>query len=204
MEEVIPDFFAELPHVEPIKYVAIFEQNTGKITSIGPSVAFSNSDLQIEVSQELAHDVLSGTVNIHDCFVDFYENTVEVKQVTSLYKIDDVLHRIVEQQYAVDDDAEIFLDYTSDQNLLSIELTERFCGTRKSNSDATRKQPMIWNGDTELVFYITGYNDPHKIYKIITITVSDLVDNCYRTTIDVPAKFSVFTRRLFKRYVINL
>lgn len=203
MEEIIPDFFDHLPTIPSIEYAAVFDQNTGKILSVGPVSAFLDEEFQISIDKELAHDILSGSVNIHDCFVDFYENSVTVKQVASLYKIDDVLHRITERRFFSDTDAEVFLSYDKNTKILEIELTDRFCGTRASADATSRKQPMIWDGDTQLVFYVTGYNDPHKIFKIVTLAVSDLVGQKYSVKIKLPEKFSVFTRRLFKRYVIE-
>ncbi len=204
MEEIETEFLLEFPKVPETKYAAVFDPDTGRVLSVGPDIAFENIENKIEIDAILAESIITGETIIHDCFVDFYDYKIEIKQAVSLYKIDDVLHRITDKQFANFIDADVYIVYNKNSKELLIELSERFCGT-KSVSDRTnfRKQKMIWNGDTELVFYITAYNDPHKIYKTLILTVSDLIEKNYKTTVEVPAKFSVFTRRLFKRYVME-
>jgi hypothetical protein len=204
MEEIETEFLLEFPEIPETKFVAIFDPETGRIISVGPDFAFENTEHKIEIDTALAESIISGETIIHDCFVDFYDYKVEIKQAVSLYKIDDVLHRITEKQFADFVDSDIYVMYNREYKELLIELTERFCGT-KSVTDQTnfRKQKMIWNGDTELVFYVTAYNDPHIIYETVILTVSDLIEKNYKITVDLPAKFSIFTRRLFKRYVME-
>jgi hypothetical protein len=63
---------------------------------------------------------------------------------------------------------------------------------------------MFWDGHTELEFTITDYNDPNIVRDNFTIKVSDIdgkrveLDN-----LDIPKYFSVYTRRLFKNYMIE-
>jgi hypothetical protein len=203
MEEVNLDLF-EFPILPDPVFIAIFEQDTGKIIGVGPDIAFPEKQFFIEIEKELAEDILSGHIDIHDCFVDFFENTVEVKQVASLYKIDDVLHRIVEKRFTDLEDFEIYISYNKASSNLTIELTERFFGTRKLVSPDVRKQKMIWSGETELIFYLTEYNDPHVLHKIVPIKISDITEKSHSLTVKLPDKFSIFTRRLFKRYVMEI
>jgi hypothetical protein len=204
MEEIETEFLLEFPEIPETKFVAVFDPDTGRIVSVGPDFAFENTENKIEIDAILAESIITGETVIHDCFVDFYDYKVEIKQAVSLYKIDDVLHRISDKQYVEFVDADVYVVYNKDKSEISIELTERFCGTRSitENTDF-RKQKMIWNGDTELVFYVTAYNDPHIIYETVILTVSDLIEKNFKVPVKVPAKFSIFTRRLFKRYVME-
>lgn len=201
MEEITEEEFDfEFPTIPEVKYSAVFDKDTGKIVSIGPSYGVAGENI-IDIEKELAEDILTGTVNIHDCFLDFYENKVEVKQVLTLYKIDDVLHRIVEKQYSDAVHPDISVRYNKKQ--ITIELSDRFYGTLKSSKNV-KKQKVIWSGDTELIFYITDYNDPHVIHDIISITLDNITEKKYTKKIKLPEKFSIFTRRLFKKYVMEI
>jgi hypothetical protein len=54
-------------------------------------------------------------------------------------------------------------------------------------------------------FLITDYNDPNVLYKPFTIKISDLVGKKFvLKNLELPTKFSVYTRRLFKNYVLEI
>jgi hypothetical protein len=205
MEEIETEFLLEFPEIPETKFAAVFDPETGRVLSVGPDFAFEDKEHKIEIDSILAESIITGETIIHDCFVDFYDYKIEIKQAVSLYKIDDVLHRITNKEFVDFVDADVYVTYNKRSKNLSIELTERFCGTRQVTDKTNfRKQKMIWNGDTELTFYVTAYNDPHIIYETLTLTVSDLIEKKYKTKIVLPKKFSVFTRRLFKRYVMEV
>ena len=53
-------------------------------------------------------------------------------------------------------------------------------------------------------FLITDYNDPNILYKMVSLTVSDLVEKKkIFKDIELPDRFSVYTRRIFKNYVLG-
>lgn len=205
MEEIETEFLLEFPEIPETKFAAVFDPTTGRVLSVGPECAFVDQEHKIEIDTILAESIITGETIIHNCFVDFYDYKIEIKQAVSLYKIDDVLHRITKKEYADFVDAEVYVIYHTNRCELSIELTERFFGTKPVIDNTNlRKQKMVWNGDTELTFYLTAYNDPHKIYETLTLTVSDLIEKRYSKKLELPSKFSVFTRRLFKRYVMEI
>jgi hypothetical protein len=188
-----------------IKHVAKFDKETGKVISVGPRLADSFLDDEIEIDKEMFDDIFSGKINLHHCFIDFYDNKLQVKYNQILRKIDDVLHRIVEEQFVKIDDPEIFLTYNRSLKKLTIELTERFYGSRKvENTKNLRKQRVLWSGDTEMDFYITEYNDPHFVFKKISIKLLELEDKKVEIDCEINNRFSIFTRRLFKNYILEI
>ena len=67
-----------------------------------------------------------------------------------------------------------------------------------------KKQKMIWNGETRMDFFVTNYNDPHQLLKNISISINDLIEKSVEVDLQLPEKFSIFTRRLFKKYKMDI
>jgi len=193
------------PVIEPreIKYVAVFDTETGAVTSIGPEESFSAYTNKIYVDDDFVDNVVACKINIHNCFVDFYDLKLEIKEVKNLYKIDDVLHRIPDSKFVQLDEADIYVQYNSETEKLTIELTERFYGTYPMKNQFSKKQKMIWSGDTAMDLYITKYNDPHCLYHTVKITLDDLIGKKFEMDLHLKEKFSIFTRRLFKNYIME-
>jgi hypothetical protein len=51
-------------------------------------------------------------------------------------------------------------------------------------------------------FFITDYNDPNVLFEIVSVRIKDLVGKSKIFKNIEYKKFSVYTRRLFKNYVI--
>jgi hypothetical protein len=86
-------------------------------------------------------------------------------------------------------------------------MTEEFSGTYKLDKQF---QPIVqrkiyWDGETVMNFLITDYNDPNILHKMISLKISDLIaaSKTFRS-LDLPETFSVYTRRIFKNYVIEI
>jgi len=205
MEEEI-EFNFEFPQIEltPLNYVAVFDKETGAVVSVGPEDAFLGVDNKISVDRDFVDGVVDCSINIHNCFVDFYDFKLEIKETKTLNKIDDVVHRIPESKYVDYLDADIYASYNYCNKILSIELSERFGGTRPLVEKASKKQKMVWSGDTRMNFFITEYNDPHKLIHSISICLNDLIDKSFELELYLPQNFSIFTRRLFKKYIMEL
>jgi hypothetical protein len=203
MEEEL-DFEFHNIDIPPVNYVAVFDKETGAVISIGPEESFLEIENKISVDKEFFLDVVECRVNIHNCFIDFYDLKLEVKEIKNLFKIDDVLHRIPESKFVDFVDSDIYATYNTEYNKLIIELTERFHGTRPLIETAVKKQKTIWNGDTQLNFFITEYNDPHKLIKAVSINLDDLLERPFNLDLHLPEKFSIFTRRLFKKYIMEI
>jgi hypothetical protein len=123
-------------------------------------------------------------------------------RLKTLIKLDDVLHRIVSTEYSAVTKPDVYLTYTKRTKTLKIQLSQELGGTKKSKTEGTRRN-FVWDGSTEMNFLITAYNDPNILYKTHVITINDLIGKTVTVkNIDV-GQFSVYTRRLFKNYVIE-
>ena len=187
---------------QPIEYVAVFDPQTGEVISVGPSRAFENEKHKIPVDQELAESIINAEIKISSCVVDINSNTIEIAEIKSVYKIDDVLHRIVSTDYSDIKRPDIYLTYDSNKKTLKIELSKEFGGTRTPKV-SVKPRKILWDGDTTLNFFITDYNDPNLLFQIVYVTINDLIGKSYIVKNINYKTFSVYTRRLFKNYVIK-
>lgn len=190
----------------PTIFVAAFDPSSGKVTGVGPSHAFENNPHKIVIDKEIAESILEGTIQVHNCFVDTTATKLEIAEIKSMFKIDDVLHRVIENKWADIENPDITLSYDKENKKLTIELTEAYYGTKSvpEKFHPISKRKVIWNGDTVMNLLITEYNDPNILYKMLSLTVSELVENKKEfTDLELPDRFSVYTRRLFKNYVLE-
>jgi hypothetical protein len=68
-----------------------------------------------------------------------------------------------------------------------------------------KKKRIHWNGDTAMDLYITDYNDPNILHNILKLHVSDLVDvPKIFYDITLPERFSIYTKRIFKHYAVEI
>jgi hypothetical protein len=185
-----------------IEYVAVFNPQTGEVVGVGPSCAFENEKHKIPVDQELAESIINAEIKISSCVVDINSNTIEIAEIKSVFKIDDVLHRIISTDYSDITRPDIYLTYDSKKKTLKVELSKEFGGTRAPKV-SIKPRKILWDGDTSLNFFITDYNDPNLLFQIVYVKINDLIGKSYIVkNIDYNA-FSVYTRRLFKNYVIK-
>lgn len=186
---------------EPVVYLAQFDPSTGKINAVGPSHAFPENVSTIEIEAEVAEMIIEGRINIDTCSVDVTGDELVLSETRAVYKIDDVLHRIVELEHAKFDKPNIYITY--ENKTLTIELTEEFGGTRAVENP--KKKKINWAGNTEMNFLISDYNDPNVLYNVFAITLSSLSgDKVVIENLELPEKFSIYTRRLFKNYVLEI
>lgn len=195
MEEVM-DFstwFNDIS-IDPVIYEAVYDNVTGQVISVGPSHAFINENYKLVIDSEIAERIINGNINIRSCVVDIHNGVMEIAEIKSVFKIDDVLHRVVSKEYSEIENPDVMITHCRNANLLTISLSSDYNGTRK----------IVWNGDTVMNFLITDYNDPNMLYTMVSVKVSELLDKPFTVdNLEVPDKFSVYTRRLFKNYVIE-
>ena len=189
---------------EKVEYCAVYDPDTFKVLKVGPSSAFKNDDNKIPVDEEIALDIVTGSILISKCFIDINSKSLELVEQQYAVKIDDIVHRIPEDQWNSVENPEVYLTYYKKDAKLTVQMTSEYAGTKQVASEKTRK--IHWSGDTLMNFYITDYNDPHNVYKTITITVNDLINNTVsvENLLEIPQKFSIYTRRLFKGYVLDI
>lgn len=207
MEEVeVPDFDTWLETYQPpeVEFVAVYDKDTGMVKAVGPSSSWEHEEHVLQLEKELAHQILEGKISIHSCFVDIASGTLEIAEVKSIFKIDDVIHRIISKEWSEIEKPDVYLTYNNSKKSLKIELSEEYGGTHKLSQKSTPRK-IRWNGDTIMNFLITDYNDPNVLYKMVSVKISDLMGKSKTIkNIEVPTnKFSVYTRRLFKNYVIE-
>lgn len=203
MEEII-DFDKWIAEYTPpqITYVAVYDPVTGAVTSVGPSHAFENEKYKLVIDFETAESIINSEIKIHHCLVDINSKTLEIAEIKSVFKIDDVLHRIISKEFFTEEKIDVYLTHNLQDASLSIQLSEEFGGTKET--DITfKKRGIVWDGDTEMRFLVTDYNDPNLIFKMFSVKISDLIGKTKIIDNINFGKFSVYTRRLFKNYVIE-
>lgn len=191
----------------PVKYQASFNPVSGEVLAVGPSSAFINEKNVIDMDKDIAEMIIEGKINIINCAVDTRSMTFELLEKKVVAKIDDILHKIIEDKWSDIEAPDIFLTYDKIKNIFTIELTEEFYGTKKlpKKFQPVIKRKIIWDGDTVLNFYVTEYNDPHTLHSQFEILLKDLVGSkIIIKDIDVPKKFTVYTRRVLKNYTIKI
>lgn len=208
MAEQMIDFDEWLATYQPpeIKYFALFDKDTGRVMSVGPSHAFENESNKLEIDKEIAEQILEGKIWLEKCFVDINAQTLEISEVRQVYKIDDVLHRIIAKEYTEIEKPDLYITCDRKNKTVKFQMTEEYNGTYKQDEkfQPIKKRKILWDGDTDLNFLITDYNDPNVLYKMITIKLNDLVEQeKIIEDVELPIKFSVYTRRVFKNYVIE-
>lgn len=194
MEKIIDfdEWIKNFVIVEP-DYYAIYDKKTGVITGVYPEGPAKNLDSKIKITKEFAESIIDGSIPMHHCYVDLSSDSLEIIQVSSLKKIDDILHRIIEKKYSDIETPDLLVNYFRESGTFKFILSEEI-----------RIKRVKWDGDTELKFIISQYNDPHKILDVISFTLDHLYENDLEFKITLSEEnFSVFTRRIFKKYVID-
>jgi hypothetical protein len=179
----------------------VFNPQTGAVLSVGPSHAFVDEKYKVPIDKETAESIISAEVKIDSCVIDINSNTLEVAEIKSVFKIDNVLHRIISIEYADVTNADIYITYNSKNKSLRIEMSTEFGGT-KVPIVPVKERRIVWDGDTQMNFFITDYNDPNVLYQIISVKIKDLIGKS-KTFKNIDCnQFSVYTRRLFKNYIM--
>jgi hypothetical protein len=185
------EWMQSLPVAE-IKYYAVFDPASGNILGIYPDHSCPAVANKIEVDEEIAQSVFEGKTLLASYVVNTDDNSLEIIENKSLTKIDDVLHRIIDKSWADIIDPDVIISVSSKK--ISIQLSEKFYKSRK----------IYWDGSTEMLFLVTDYNDPNGLHETFSTTVDNLFNSkIVEFEIDVPSNFSIYTRRIFKNYVMN-
>jgi len=205
----LPDFDEWIKNYkpDPINYLAAFDSETGKVLTVGPDYSIDKekypNTLALDSTQ--AEAIISGEIKLSKCFIDPNAGELEIVEQKDLFKIDDVLHRIVNTEWSSIEKPDVFLEYDKKSSRLTVKLSEELGGTHKLDKKwhPIVKRKMFWDGETVLSFSITEYNDPHIVYDKVDVKLSDISGQAKSFNIKCPEKFSVYTRRLLKNYVIE-
>jgi len=206
MEEIVEYGFDDiiLPKFE---FMAKFDPISGFIQAVGPSVAFENDEYKLPIDEDIALLIIEGKMSMNSCIVNMQEQQVEVSQIKNLFKIDDVLHRITERKFCQNNNIDLLVVHSKKSQTFKFSLSTDFGGTLVNlcSKDSKKNKKTIWGGETTMQFYVTDYNDPNILYQQIEIKLVDLKskDIIIEQTQEIPAYFSVYTRRLFKNYILD-
>lgn len=199
-DEYMANFVAPSP-----EYVAVFNPTTGEIISIGPRHAFKLEIHQISVDREIAELIIEGKIRITSYIVNMQSGILELIETTTAVTIDNLLHRIINKEWSEISNPDIYITYNSNSQTLQFEMSEELEGTWKLGKElkpVIRK--ILWDKETVMNFLITDYNDPNVLYKLISITILDLLSQPMIVEVTgLPSKFSIYTRRIFKNYVVE-
>lgn len=206
MEKVMSfdEWLANYVPRDPV-YYAEYDPETGTVTGIYPDHSAPDTENKIEIDSQLVTDIFEGKINLSSCVVNKYDSVVEIAEVKSLTKIDDVLHRIVDKKYTEVADPDIFVTYNRSNKKLVFELSEKFKGNRPVEEKylPIKSRKIHWDGDTLMNFLITDYNDPNNLKHMFSFRISDLIGKSMSYDVDLDKRFSVYTRRLLKKYIFE-
>lgn len=196
MEAALIDFeeWIKTMPVQEISYRAVFDPSSGEITGIYPDHSCPTTNSKITIDDDIALSIMQGHTSLNSYAVDVDSASLEIIETKSLTKIDDVLHRIIDQRWSDIVDIDILLSANLDNKKLIITLSEKFYKNKK----------IRWDGSTEMLFLITDYNDPNGLYDTIAVTIDHLFTaRSAEYTVDFPNEFSIYTKRIFKNYILK-
>jgi hypothetical protein len=200
MEETVLDFDKWVEHYQPVEadYYAVYNDD-GTVTGIYPERVVVDKKNKILIDRETAENIKDGSTQLHLCRV----NVLEKKFLVSYEKeIDDVLHRIPDRRWSSEKYFDFYVEYFKKESKLVLALSKKYLGTR--DSDTTTVVPFN-NFDTEIHLIFSEYNDPNMPYYNIRIKVEDLMKSEKEVeNIILPERFSVFTRRFFDTYIVDV
>lgn len=194
MEE-ITDFDTWLKNYTPpeVDYYAIYNPETYQVIGVYPSYAADLEKHKLKIDRELAEDIQNGIVKMNTCFVDTESDTLEVIEKHSLRKIDDIVYRIPDSRYITINEPDVVISVNTKDNIILFKLI---------NNLKTRK--IMYDETTVMQFFVTEYNDPHKVIQTVTFTLDEMKSQEQSVKYQGQnLRFSVFTRRLFKKYVMS-
>jgi len=195
MEEVI-DFDTWIKNYVPqeIEFYAIYDSESYQVVGIYPEVAAIEKTHKIKIDKELAEDIQNGIIKMNSCFVDVEAQELQIIEQNGIRKIDDIIHRIVENKFSTISKPDIIVTY----NQLSQDITFMM-------SKTLRSRKIKWPESTTMQFLVTSYNDPHIVFQTLTINLEELhrQDQTISYT-GTGKRFSVYTRRLFKNYIFEI
>ncbi len=189
MEEVIDFDQWYLNQKIEIVYWAVYDPETGKVKGIYPNQSADSFKHKIKIDSEIGEAIGDGKISLSNCYIDFESDTLEIVEIKSLIKIDDVLHRIIDSEWSDTRESDLTVKMKNDELIFSL------------SEKVKSKKRIHYSGDTVMDFYITAYNDPNILFEKFSIQLDQLVEGEKSFNTSLPQKFSVYTRRIFKKYI---
>jgi hypothetical protein len=194
MEQELMDFdeWIKIQQTRQIVYAAVYNDE-GNITSVGPDHSFNELTNKLEIDDDIALAILDGRETMFSYKVDIRTKTflkVSNFLTHSLTKIDDVLHRIIDSKWSTVSNSDISITHDIGKSTLIFSINLKY-------------KKLILEGDTEMNFLLTEYNDPNILLGMISFRVGDLVSQDKVCNVNLPTKFSIYTRRIFDTYIFK-
>jgi hypothetical protein len=195
MEQELMDFdeWIKRPVNQTIEYYVTFKDD-GALIGVYPSHAVLDITNKIKIDDEIATAIATGVENLFSYKVDIpTKKLVKLNKFSthSLVKIDDILHRVIDKKWSNIQDSDITILHNTKNNTLTFSMSDKY-----SNN-------IIWDGATEMIFLVTAYNDPNVLIHMLSIRAGDITENTKSFTLDLPTRFSVYTRRIFDKYIFE-
>ena len=187
------DEWIKQPVNQTIDYYATFKED-GSLTGVYPSHAATGIQNKIQIDEEVANAIIGGAENLFSYKVDVpTRKLLKINKFSThnLIKIDDVLHRIIDKKWSNIEDPDVIVSYNETDSVITFSMSERYTTN------------VIWDGATEMIFLITNYNDPNALIEMISVRAGDITANIKSFNLDLPKKFSVYTRRIFDKYIFE-
>ena len=168
-----------------------FEFDTdGNVVALHPGPAVDHIKNKIQVDLDVALGIYERGETLRHYKVDVISGRVikvNLASITGLTKIDDVLHRVIDKKWSKVAKPDVSIEYSRKDALLTFKINPLL-------------KTIEWQGDQDMVFLITEYNDPNVLQEMISFNVNELVKYPQRFTLALPEKFSIYTRRIFDKY----
>jgi len=187
------DEWIKQPVNQTIDYYATFKED-GSLTGVYRSHAATGIQNKIQIDEEVANAIIGGAENLFSYKVDVpTRKLLKINKFSThnLIKIDDVLHRIIDKKWSNIEDPDVIVSYNETDSVITFSMSERYTTN------------VIWDGATEMIFLITNYNDPNALIEMISVRAGDITANIKSFNLDLPKKFSVYTRRIFDKYIFE-
>jgi len=194
-ETVVEDYFDLTVDIPVIKYYIRFALESGVITEVFPSWSNITDNDCLEIDDDLADDLLTGIKTLSSIRIDTSQLPFKILENQNydlvLSKIDNVLHRVIEKKWSNISKPDIQIIYDRKEEELIFKINPSI-------------KEMSWPGEKELIFLITGYNDPNNLKEMIRFSIDELSAYPQKFKFKLRSKFSIFTRRLFSNYTLEI
>jgi len=165
----------------------------GNVIALHPGPAVDHIKNKIQVDLDVALGIYDLGETLRHYKVDVISGRVikvNLASITGLTKIDDVLHRVIDKKWSKISKPDVAIEYNREEALLTVKINPLL-------------KTIEWQGDQDMVFLITAYNDPNVLQEMISFNVNELVKYPQRFTLELPEKFSIYTRRIFDKYTFE-
>jgi hypothetical protein len=162
----------------------------GNVIALHPGPEVDHIKNKIQVDLDVALGIYDRGETLRHYKVDVISGRVikvNLASITGLTKIDDVLHRVIDKKWSKISKPDVSIEYARAEALLTFKINPLL-------------KTIEWQGDQDMVFLITEYNDPNVLQEMISFNVNELVKYPQRFTVTLPEKFSIYTRRIFDKY----